>query len=201
MARFPVRCWESRFFSNLYGMTLPDLESDAEMGPAMLTLNERQRKFVCAVIELGRVGIVNNAKAAELAGYSANSRGALRVRAHELAHDTRIQAAMLEESQRTLSLAASAVATPVVIEIAMSKKFDPRDRLRACEMLFNRGGLPAQTEHKVTVEHHSNPKMVELATRLAHELGVNPERLLGMNRAAAAGLRSAPALRRRPWRT
>lgn|SRR5262249_3511798 len=151
----------------------------------MLELNERQRKFVRAVIDLGRAGIVNHTKAAAIAGYSGKSQASLRVRAHELAHDARVQAAILEESKRHINLAAAVVATPVVISIALDPEIDTRDRLRAAEMLFNRGGMPAQTEHKVTVEHKPPAKMLDLAERLAAELGVDPTRLLGVNRAAA----------------
>src|SRR5262245_53088381 len=96
------------------------LDSDAELGQAMLALNERQRKFVRAVIDLGRGGVVDNTKAAEIAGYSTNSRGALRVTAHTLAHDARIQAAVLEESRKSINLAAGVIATAVVEEIAMN---------------------------------------------------------------------------------
>lgn len=160
-------------------------EDIAELGPAMEALTPMRRAFVRAVVNLGRNGIENASEAARLAGYSGVGNGGIRVRAHELMHDARVQAALLEEAKRQINAAAAVVATPIAVEIAMDETVPARDRLRACEMLFNRGGMPAQTEHKVTVEHRQPRQMVELAARLAAELGVDPARLIGVNRAAA----------------
>lgn len=88
-----------------------------------------------------------------------------------------------------MNLAAAIIATPVVMRIALDKNEKAADRLRACDMLLNRGGLPAQTEHKVTVEHTaSNEKMLALARRLAAELGMDEAKLIGVNRAAAEAI-------------
>lgn len=157
---------------------------DGEFGPAMLALNDRQRKFVLAVIALGRDGIENYAQAAREAGYSDHMERC-KVTGHILSHDARVQAALLEESKKRVILAASVIAMPVAVKIAMSEGVSARDRLRACEMLFNRGGMPAQTEHKVTVEHKAPRQIAELAARLAAELGIDRERLIGLNEAAA----------------
>jgi phage terminase small subunit len=165
-------------------MTEP-LPVEAEYGPAMLALSEHQRRFVEAVIRLGKNGIRNGKAAAKAAGYSADSDNYLRKVASDLMHDQRIQSALMEEARRQINAAATVVATPIVVEIAMNEELDAKDRLRACEMLFNRGGMPAMTEHKVTVEHRQPKQMVELASRLAAELGVDPARLIGVNRAAA----------------
>lgn len=157
---------------------------DGELGPSMLALNDRQRAFVRAVIALGRNGVENYAEAARQAGYSDHMERC-KVTGHTLSHDARIQAALFEEARKRINLAAAVVATPVAVEIAMNAELEPKDRLRACEMLFNRGGMPAMTEHKVTVEHKQPRQMVDLAARLAAELGVDPARLIGVNRAAA----------------
>lgn len=162
-----------------------EIIDDPELiGPAMEQLLPRQRAFVRAVLALGRNGIENATEAARQAGYAEGD--GLRVRAHGLMHDARVQAALLEESRKRVNAAAAIVATPVAISIAMDEDASARDRLRACEMLFNRGGMPAQTEHKVTVEHTtSNDKMLALVRRLSSELGLDETRLLGVNRAAA----------------
>lgn len=157
---------------------------DGELGPAMLALPDRQRAFVRAVVALGRNGVENYAEAARRAGYS-DHMGRCCATGSTLAHDARVQAALMEEARRAVNLAAAVVATPVVVAIAMNEEEDAKNRLRACEMLFNRGGLPAMTEHKVTVEHRQPKQMVELAARLAAELGIEPARLIGVNRAAA----------------
>lgn len=161
-----------------YGVTMIEAEN---FGPAMAALNERQRRFVRSFIELGRNGTQDHSLAAREAGYSAESEGALRVTAHRLSHDPRIQAAILEVSRKEVNLAAAVIATPVTISIALNEELSAKDRLRACEMLFNRGGMPAQTEHKVTVEHVDDSRMLEFADRLAAELGVDRARLIGVN--------------------
>lgn len=157
---------------------------DTELGPAMQALTDLQRKFVRAVIRLRQNGIKYVSAAARAAGYS-DHKGACKVRGHNLIHDARIQAALLEESRKQVNATASVVATPVVIEIALNANNSARDRLHACEMLFNRGGMPAMTEHKVTVEHKQPRQMLELAERLAKEIGIDPVKLLGINRAVA----------------
>jgi len=157
---------------------------EGELGPAMLALTPRQRKFVEASVELARDGIQNNAEAARRAGYS-DHMSRCKITGSVLSKDASIQAAMLEVSKRMIVTAASLVATPVAISIAMDTSLEPKDRLRACEMLFNRGGIPAQSEHKVTVEHKQPAVLVELAARLAAEVGVDKEKLIGVNRAAA----------------
>jgi hypothetical protein len=160
---------------------------DEDFGPAMLALDERKRKFVLAVIRLQHNGAKNAAAAARAAGYS-DHKEACKVQGHLLMHSPRIQAALTEETRRRINLAAAIVATPVVIEIALDKKAAHRDRLHAAEMLFNRGGFAPQTEHKVTVEHQQPKQFLELAERLAKELNMPAERLLGINRAAAVVL-------------
>lgn len=153
-------------------------------GPALQALLPRQRGFVKAVVALGRNGIKNFAEAARIAGYSDTGNGA-KVIGSKLSNDPRVQAAIFEEAMKRINLGASLVATPVVIEIALDRKAKKSDRLRAAEMLFNRGGMPALTEHKVTVEHKQPAELLALAAHLAKELGVDEQRLLGINRDAA----------------
>lgn len=160
---------------------------DESLGPAMEALRPLQREFVRRFIALGQNGWQDNSLAAGEAGYKGTPE-VLRVTGHRLAHNPAVQAAIFEETRKRVSLSAAVVATPIAISIAMDEKVPARDRLRACEMLFNRGGMPAMSEHKVTVEHKQPVAMIELAARLAKELGVDPARLIGANRAAAAVL-------------
>ena len=161
------------------------MEEDGELGPVMGQLSPQRRLFVRAVLNLGRNGIENACEAAREAGYADTGQG-LRVRAHRLMHDRNIQAAMLEESRKAVNAAAAVVATPVCVSIAMDESFPARDRLRACEMLFNRGGMPAQTEHKVTVEHRDERKFEEMAKVLAGEFNIPMQKLIGLNNAIDA---------------
>ena len=154
------------------------------LGPAMRALNERQRRFVLAYIEQGKDGKPNALRAALAAGYGGGggvNEAALRVQGHRLVYNPLVQAAILELSKKEVNLAAAVIATPVTISIALNEKLSAKDRLRACEMLFNRGGMPALSEHKVTVEHVDDGRMLEFADRLAAELGVDRSKLVGAN--------------------
>src|ERR1700676_927680 len=62
------------------------------LGPAMLALSPTMRAFVTAKVQLG----ASNAEAVRLSGYSTRSPAAVHVVANRLAHDERIQAALLE---------------------------------------------------------------------------------------------------------
>lgn len=167
---------------------LSDVEVDAELGPAMSSLNDRQRAFVRAFIALGQNGFQDNGLAAKEAGYS-GSPETLRVAGHRLSHDPRVQAAIMEEARKRVSLAAAVVATPVLIEIALDSKISALHRIRAAIALTDRGGMPAMSEQKITVEHTtSNERMEMLARRLAAELGIDEARLIGVNRAASEAI-------------
>jgi hypothetical protein len=172
------------------------MEDIGDLGPAMQALDERRRAFVRAYVNQARsfkaheprVGggalwEPNAKEAVKAAGYGTplSTDEYFRVQGHRLSHDERVQAAILEHSRREINLAAAVIATPVVISIALDEDAAPKERLRACEMLFNRGGMPAMTEHKVTVEHVDDGRMLEFVNALASELGVDRSKLLGEN--------------------
>lgn len=150
-----------------------DGEDDARFGPAMRALNVRQRAFVISMLETG----VNSPMLhARNAGYAGDN-GVLAVTGYRLSHDDRIQAAILEEGERRLK-AAAALATSRVVEMLDSA--DEKIKLKAAEMIFNRTGLHARTEHKVTVEHvEDDATLVDRAKRLAADLGVDITKMIG----------------------
>src|ERR1700690_4435740 len=71
---------------------------EAGLGPAMLALSPAMRAFVVAKVTYG----LNNTDAAERSGYSSHSPHALGVVGSRLAHDERIQSAILEEGQKLM---------------------------------------------------------------------------------------------------
>jgi hypothetical protein len=74
---------------------------------------------------------------------------------------------------------------PLAIAAAKSILEDCRHpgHLRAIEMVLDRTGHFARTEHKVTVEHSMDTaRLEEIALRMAKELGVAPEAIFGPNR-------------------
>lgn len=144
----------------------------------MLALPVRQRGFVIALLELGGQDFT---RAAKMAGYGGDSPNGLRTIAHRLAHDTKVQAAMLEEAQKRLG-AHSILCTSTLIQIINGEiaGCTVKDRTKAIEMLLNRTGLHALTEHKVQVEHTiSNEEALRKITLLAGRLGIDPAKLLG----------------------
>lgn len=150
---------------------------EGEVGPAMQALpSDRQRLFVVAMLQQATRDYT---AAARSAGYPDDGGGAIRVTAYRLAHDVRVQEAMREEASRMLG-AGLGVATTFLTELIADPTKSAKDRLRAVEMLYNRTGLPAQTEHKVVVEHTLSPK--EQRSRieeLAARHGLDPKVLLG----------------------
>lgn len=152
---------------------LPD---ETECGPAMKLLTDRMKMFVIATFASDSRGSAT--AAARLAGYKDNP-NALKVTAHRLAHDSRIQAAILEEASRRMQFG-TAMATTVLHEILLDTGAAHKDRLKAAAMILDRGGLHAMTEHKVSVEHTMgrDEKLLKLAD-LALSHGLDPKTLLG----------------------
>jgi hypothetical protein len=161
---------------------------ETEQGPAMKALpNERWRAFVVACLNMG-VG-VNNTEAARIAGFHDNgdTDGALKVYAHHLAHDPRIQAAIQEEGRKRIRFG-TIQATAVLMEAMSATKFDKiagevpdwTTRRGAAEAFLDRGGLHALSEHHVTVTNTKSreEKLLEVA-KLAKMLGKDPKELLG----------------------
>jgi phage terminase small subunit len=151
----------------------PSFES---LGPAMLALNPAQRRFVCAALIFPTGKDWQIAKAA---GYASASHGALRHTAWRLMHDEKIIEAMHEEADKRLR-GSALLGVSVITKIARTDGH--RDQLKAAEALLNRLGMHEMTEHKVSVEHKQPAQILELAARLAKDLGVGTDRLIGNNR-------------------
>jgi len=145
----------------------------AGYGPAMRSCNDRQRRFVISLLETGSD---NYTLAARMAGYSGTN-NTMSVTAYRLSHDPKIQAAIQEEAKRRLN-AGLILATSTLVQHV--KNLDAKVSLKAIEMILNRGGLHAQSEHKVTVEHQMNEQeTVNAIVMMANKMGVNPAQLLG----------------------
>ena len=153
---------------------------NTDFGSAMRALNERQRKYVLVRVAQGTK---NAAAAAELAGYSAVSYGSIKVQAHALEHNPKIQAAITEEALRQArhNLGSMLVrASERVGEVMENPQVAAGDTLKAAAMIFDRMGLHAVSEQKRTVEHiGDSPEVVEKIKRLAAQLGMDAGKLLG----------------------
>lgn len=124
---------------------------DYELGPAMKKLNERQRAFVIAMLDHGGIELKRCAIEAGYPDPPANP-NYIRVQANRLAHDPTVQEAIREEGLKRMNSAAIA-APSVVMKIMNDTAAEPKDRLKAAEMIMNRIGMNPTTEHKVTVTH------------------------------------------------
>lgn len=144
------------------------------LGPAMQRLNERQRHFVTAMIEYGGTSY---SRAARAAGYS---EATVLHHAHKMAHDESIQAAIKEEAVRRLNTGAL-MAVKTVLIIMEDPTTEKKDRLKAAEMIMNRTGMHATSEHKVAVTHKDETpsELVKRIESMARGLGLDPKKLLG----------------------
>lgn len=157
----------------------PALELPAEykLGPAMKALNEKQRAFVVALIECGGM---NYTRAALAAGYGNGKSECAAVTANRLAHDDTILEAIHEEAHRRLR-SGSIMSVQTLLDIANDATAENKDRLKAVEMILNRAGMPAMTEHHVHVKHTDNTEVAMIARikLLAEKQGLDPAKLLG----------------------
>lgn len=148
----------------------------AQLGPHMRALNRRQRAFVVAVLELGST---NYTRAAYAAGYE-GPQPSVSVTAYRLAHNEKVIAALNEEAKRRLN-ASAPMAISELIKIA-EYSGDTKSKLKAIEMVLNRTGHHALSEHKVAIEHSYNDQQaVTRIFTLAKQLQIDPVKLLGSN--------------------
>lgn len=163
-------------------------KDEGQISKEMRVLTHLQRRFVEAWLTIGarnHKGEPSYTECARIAGYSANSEQALRVQGYRLAHDERIQAAIVEETRRRIK-SYGAISAEIIIEIAQDQTAKHADRLKAAQLLMDRAGLHAVSESKQTIEHIGNdPDRVQRVMLLAKNLGIDPAALLG-NRVAGA---------------
>lgn len=149
-------------------------EMNGPMGPKMAALwDDRVRTFAL----LMACGETNAAQAAREAGYSDEAE-ACKVRAHHLMRNPGVLAAIEEATRTCLQWLA-----PRAIGAAKRILDDPKHRAHArmIEVVLDRTGFFAKTEHKVLVEHTVDLKELEaLARRLALENGIDPARFIGV---------------------
>ena len=153
------------------------MDSDYELGPKMLVLSEKQRRFV---LELVADPLMSRAEAARLAGYSDSSEAA-KVTAHRLMHDQRIIEAMHEQAGRRL-WAISMKAAHRVEQMLDSE--DEKIALKAAVAVLDRTGFGAQQNINInqTVRDESSKAILRRIEMLADRLGVPVTGLLGSKR-------------------
>ena len=145
-----------------------------DLSPAMARLTEQQRRFVVAVLQQT---VLNASQAAEEAGYG---QAGVRVRAHELMHNPKVQAALKEEMSKRIALGAI-----VGIYGLQAIAADPnhKDHLKACVALADRGGYSPIVQQEIKVEHtdRTGAALMERIKELAKKHGMDAQKLLAGN--------------------
>lgn len=147
------------------------------MGPAMRELNERQRKYVCALAVTGGA----HREAYVWAGYEGKSLNSLNAGACQLHARPDVQRAIKEEALRRLD-SSSLMAVSTLAELASPKSTAKASvRLAAANSLLDRiGGFAGKTEHQIVIKDERTTNDILASIRqLAKENGLDPSRLLG----------------------
>lgn len=155
-----------------YLVEVPDEE---HMGPAMKRLNERQRRFVCALGVYGG----NGTRAYMFAGFEAKAEGSAAVGAHRLLAKDYIKDAIREEAERRMDWSTLLVVSGL-IELAMPENTDKSSRMKALLALADRNGFHAKSEHLIIHEDRRTTKeIINSIAQIAVRNGLDPKQLLG----------------------
>jgi phage terminase small subunit len=111
---------------------------DDDLSPAMRSLNEKQRRFVIAMVEYPNC---TQAQAARIAGYSDVKEGA-KVQGHLCAHNPSVQQAIREVAGLRLG-SYSVMAAEAVARVFMDPEAEDKDILKAAGMILDRTGYGA----------------------------------------------------------
>lgn len=152
------------------------MSDDTEYGPAMAALNDRQRRFVLAMLNIPGC---SHARAAREAGYSDVKDGA-KVRGHYAAHSPKVQAALREEAGKRLN-GLSVIAANVMMDIMIDEDAPLKDKLKAASAVLDRTGFAASQNINVnkTITDQSGAAIMERIRALASKHGLDERKLLG----------------------
>lgn len=151
------------------------------LGPAMLALTPKQRRFVLE-LQRGPAGYGSAVRAVRAAGYGTptSSSTAMRVEANRVLHNPKVQDALREIGGRIIRAEAF---QSIQTTAAIARNAKHKDCLKANLALMDRGGFGVETVHHVEVAHshkHSiaaTPEVLERIRQLALAAGLNPAAL------------------------
>lgn len=127
---------------------LIEVPPEDQMGEALLALEPRQRKFVCALAVFGG----DQSRAYAAAGYKIGGPRSAHANASRLANSEKVIAAIREETIRRLGTA-QLLAVSVIAELANPlTNSDKKLRFAAAQDILDRVGLGAQTTHNIVVK-------------------------------------------------
>lgn len=155
------------------------MEYEVELGPKMLALTERERKFVWFyLLGLSENGRANATEAARQAGYADPGResSAIRVRSHALMHSDRVRGALREVAERHFE---GLVLESVLAAQALIANPKHRDHARMVTSVLSSLGFGEVSRVRVEGEikiSHTDAAVEDL--RRLKALGVPREKLL-----------------------
>jgi hypothetical protein len=141
------------------------------LGPAMRNLPSDRWRAAAVARFMVPVGghWSGNAAACRAAGFASTKPDSMKATAYKVFHDKRMLEALHELGEQFLRQG--------VPDALMSDK-KHKDRLKAAQVVINYAH-PVQTAHHVTVEHVDDRRMVDFALKLATELGIEAQKLIG----------------------
>jgi hypothetical protein len=146
---------------------------ESELGQKMLALTSKQRAFVLE-LRHGPAGYGSEIRAARAAGYRGND-ASMKVTAHNVLHNPKVQAALVEVGGKIIR-AQAFQSIRNTMEIA--NNLEHRDCLKANLALMDRGGFAVETHHTVTVERPQmlivTEHVLERIRALTEKLGLAP---------------------------
>ena len=157
---------------------LVEVPPEDQMGPAMRALNERQRRYVCALAVTGG----GQSEAYRWAGYETTNANSTSAAASRTATRPDVEEAMKEEALRRLKGSAiMAVSTLVQIAGPRSTAKD-RDKIAASVALLDRiKGFAGKTEHTVVhqLDEKTADELIDFIRLTAKANGLDATKLLG----------------------
>lgn len=151
----------------------------AKLGPKMEALTPKERALVHNFMRNGGKDYVAAVEAAGLGIDKNRPMGGQSAHAWQFLHSDRIQAALLEESQR-LTRGFLPMVLRVLSEIVENPQAQDKDRIRAGLALMERSGLHSVSEQITTVVPlQDDPEKLKAIEVLAQKLNLPVEKLLG----------------------
>ena len=148
------------------------------LGPKMRALSPLARNFV---ICLSQRATRNNAEAYRAAGGRGNN---IKQMAYSLAHDERVQAALVEENRRRVKNMFPA-AVEELAALLDNPQLGATEKLKVITTVLDRAGMHAISESKTTIEHIGQDNdLLKASASLAAVLGIDISELIGARLAA-----------------
>jgi hypothetical protein len=157
---------------------LVEVPPEDQMGPAMRALNERQRRFVCAMSVTGG----DHREAYSWAGYDTKNPNSTSAAASRLAANPDVEEAMKEEALRRLK-GSAIIAVSTLVQIAGPRSTSKdRDKIAASVALLDRiKGFGGKVEHTVVhqLDEKTADELIDFIRLTAKANGLDAQKLLG----------------------